>query len=263
MLVEKKFIYIALPRCASTAFYYSCLVQNINVEHLQEDWTKSNSAHDFSKVPIDDIMNYIEHGHERVTEYRKKYGEKYPVISVKRDNHDRFYSLFKHVIFDLKRVGAEDLYHHFRNLTLDELFFFTKDDVSTKAKRWDIINEYLLSKKFIKKPVSISLTSPGNFSNSELVKKETQGYLINIIDILLTPQSYWHNHDPDIIWFDIKNLREMEIWISNRIGREFKMMSANSSKDIECSIKMDGNFVQKYDDIYGQYDSPKFEKTLI
>ena len=36
MLVDNKFFYISLPRCASTAFQISCVKQNINIQHVRD-----------------------------------------------------------------------------------------------------------------------------------------------------------------------------------------------------------------------------------
>jgi len=88
-------------------------------------------------------------------------------------------------------------------------------------------------------------------------------YIVNIIDILLTPASYWHGNDPDIIWFDFDELDKMEDWVSQKIGKEFKIVKANSSQNIDCLLKIDGEFVKKYDDIYEEYDFFKSIKSII
>ena len=88
-------------------------------------------------------------------------------------------------------------------------------------------------------------------------------YIVNVINILITPSSYWHNHDKDIIWFDIKELNLMEKWVSDKIGKEFKLKQVNSSQHIECSLKLNQNFKERYNSVYDFYDTPKTNKTLI
>ena len=253
MLVDNKFIYVNLPRCGSTSFHYSCIIHDLDIKNLIDEWNDINTRIDFKNIDEKNIMNLIGHGHERLPDLRKKFGTEYPVIAVKRDRHETFYSLFKHVIFDLKRAGAIEAYEYFKNIEVDELFFYKTEDIITQEKRLNVINEFLLDNGLIKKRAVTS-------KNMTLYSEE---YIVNIIDILITPFSYWHNHDNDIIWFDIKNLSFMEEWVSNKINKPFKIKHVNSSQHIECNVKFNDEFIKKYDKIYNYYDLPKSNKTLI
>lgn len=255
MLVDNKFIYIAIPRCASTAFYYSCLIQNVDVKHTTNEWVNHNSKIDFKNVPTKDLMNYIEHGHEKLNELEDKFGKKYPIISVRRDRYSRFYSLYKHMLFDLKRVGADSIYEHFKGLSTKELFFFSTKDIETKKSRWDLINEYLLKNKLINNKI--------NNNQTDIWKFHDGGYVINIIDIFITPQSFWHNNDSRIIWFEFGEFDKMENWISNTLNMDFKMYNVNSSSHMDSNIIMDDIFIEHYDSVYNFYDFPKLKNTLI
>lgn len=264
MLVENKFIFISIPRCASTAFYYSCLLQNINVSHLFNAWKNHNMNIDFKSINKKEIMNYIAHGHEPINEQIIKYGKDLPIISVKRDRHQRFYSLFKHVLFDLKRIGEYEVYDHFIKMNVDELFFFTSKDLITQSSRYDIINDYLLKNKLIDKKAI--LTEEYKMKDNFLFTRNSENkinYLVNIFDILLTPISFYHNHMKNITWFNFGDFGEMELWISDMIGKPFKMESANSSNYMECEIKMDDLFISRYNDIFDYYDLPKKQTTLL
>ena len=44
-----------------------------------------------------------------------------------------------------------------------------------------------------------------------------------MIDILLTPLSFWTNNDPNIIWFDIKEMEKLENWVSTTLNKPFKI----------------------------------------
>lgn len=240
MLVDNKFIYIALPRCASTAFYYSCLVQNINVKHTTNNWVNHNSKIDFKNVPTKELMNYIEHGHEKLSDLENKFGKGYPIISVRRDRYSRFYSLYKHMLFDLKRIDADSVYNHFKVISTKDLFFFNTKDLETKNSRWNLINNYLVQY---------------GLNNDD--------YIINIIDIFITPQSFWHNNDSRIIWFEFGEFDKMENWISNTLNMDFKMYNVNSSSHMDSNIIMDDTFIEHYDSVYNFYDFPKLKNTLI
>ncbi len=253
MLIEDKFIYVSLPRRGSTSFHYSCILNGLDIKTLNYENILKNSKIDFKSINEDEIMSHIQHGHEPLTDLQKKFGFDYPVISVKRDRYETFYSLYKHVIFDLKRAGANEVYEHFKNVNLDDLFFFKTEDLLTRKTRWDVINDYLLDKKLIKVRREI-------IPHFTLYSEE---YVINIIDILITPAIYWHNNNPNIIWFDMNNLAEMSKWVSDIIQKPFELKNVNSSKHIPCDLKLDENFIKKYNGIYDYYDLPKNEKTLI
>ncbi len=253
MLVDNKFIYIALPRTASTAFYYTCLINNIDVKHTDSIWNTINSKIDFNNIEKSDLMNFIGHGHERLVDLKDVFGNDYPIIAIKRNRHEKFYSFFKHALFDFKRVGANNLYEYFKNMdNLNSLFFFTKDDIVSKKSRWDCISKYLLYNGLINDIPSISNVS-----------SDIDSYCVNILDILITPTIYWHGNDKNIIWFDFDKLYEFENWVSDRLGKDFKIQHVNSSKNIDCNIPLNSSFVERYNYIYDYYDIQKEEKTLI
>ena len=81
--------------------------------------------------------------------------------------------------------------------------------------------------------------------------------------ILFTPISEYHNHDPNIIWFDFNEMDKFENWVSNKLEKPFTLHSANSSKHMESKILLNDDFIKKYNTIYDYYDYPKLQKTLI
>jgi len=253
MLIDDKFIYVSLPRRGSTSFHYSCILSNFNIKTLDTNWSDSNSKIDFTSINESDIMNYITHGHEPLTELYKKFGMAYPVIAVKRDRYDAFYSLYKHLLFDLKRAGFIKVFEHFKNINSDGLFFYKSEDLLNKKIRWDIINNYLLENNLINRKYDIPI-------NLNLYSEE---YIINIIDILITPASYWHNNDNKIIWFDIDNMNEISKWVSDITKKPFELKKVNSSKHMDTNLILDNLFIEKYDKIYNYYDLPKSINTLI
>lgn len=257
MLIDNKFIYLSLPRRGSTSFHYSCILHGLEIQTLNK-WNYVNSNVDFTTIDENLIMDYIMHGHDTLIELGNTFGFGYPVISVKRDRHETFYSLYKHLLFEFKRIGANDFYEYFKNITLDDLFFYNSEELLTKKYRWDIISEYLISKNLLSNPVKIPIGIKG-----EPIKINIQEYIMNVIDLLISPASYWHNNDPNIIWFDINNLKDMEEWVSNMIQKPFVLQNVNSSKHMESKLELDSDFIEKYNSIYDFYDLPKSVKTLI
>jgi len=72
MLVDNKFIYLSLPRCASTSFYISCLRNNIEVKHADETmFDKWNSNIDLS-LDNETLADLLVHSHEKITDLKTK-----------------------------------------------------------------------------------------------------------------------------------------------------------------------------------------------
>jgi hypothetical protein len=263
MLIDNKFIYLSLPRCASTAFYYTCILNDIKVEHTTKMWSNNNSKVDFKSIDEFDIMNHIQHGHETIIDLQNKFGIKYPTIAVKRERHERFYSLYKHTLFDFKRVGLNNFYDVFSKLSLNELFFFTKDDVLTQKTRWNAISNKLFELNLIDKKIELSDKTALKTFTDGYWKSNINEYAINVLDILITPLSFWTNNNNNIIWFEFNDFSKINEWVSDKLNKSFTLQSINSSKHINCNINLDLNFIKKYDDIYDYYDLPKSTKTLI
>ena len=245
MLIDNKFLYISLPRCGSTSFHYSCILSGLDIKSLDNHVDFYNSKIDFNSINESDIMSFIEHGHTPLIELQKKFGYDLPVVAIHRDKHKRFYSLYQHIIFELDRIGLKELSYKFSNFNLDELFFFNKLDIMSKQTRYHIIDTHLLK------------VLP------ELANSESYQYVINIIDILLTPISHWHHHNKNIIWFNIDEIQKLEEWVSNITNINFKLKHVNSSSFIETHIKLDSEFILRYDSIYEHYESPKSNKSII
>ena len=58
MLIENKFIYLSLPRCASSSFLSSCMNQNLKVQHFNKGYDIETQN---KKYNVDiDLINLIE-----------------------------------------------------------------------------------------------------------------------------------------------------------------------------------------------------------
>lgn len=255
MLIDNKFLYISLPRCGSTSFHYSCLLNGLSVQMVHDIWKESNSKINFTNINESEIMNVIGHGHEALTDLKEKFGNHLPVIAVNRDRHESFFSLYKHVIFDLKRTGWPVISDWLSNIELEDLFFYESKDLTTIEKRRDVINNYLIKNGFITTPISQYITSSNYIT--------PQSYLINILDILITPKSIWHNNDKEIIWFNMDEMGKMEEWVSDVTDRSFKLKHVNSSSYVTTKLQLNDEFKKKYNSIYDYYDLPKERKTII
>lgn len=241
MLVDKKFYYVSLPRCGSTSFHYSCLRQDIPIQTLSEEVDLEYQSINLNDFTNEELASKHSHRHETLVSLQEKFGDEYPIIAVKRNTHDTFISLWKHVLFQVKMHYGETLYEKFSKFTIDDVLFFAPDAISIDFKEMEKLAAEFLERNNI----------------------EWKWYLANIMITLYTPKSFWHANDKNIIWFDFDKLNEMEEWISTKLERTFKLENFNSSKHIETEIKLDNYFKNRYNSIYDIHDIRKSNKTLI
>lgn len=241
MLVDKKFYYISLPRCGSTSFHYACLRQCIPIQTLSEEDDLQYQSININDFTNEEISAKYKHRHERLIELQERFGEEYPIIAVRRDRHETFISLWKHIIDQVRLIYGQDLYEKFSKFTIDDIFFFEPSSL-----RIDYSEMEKLAAEFLKR---------NNI--------EWKWYLSNMMIILYTPKSLWHGNNKNIIWFDFDKLNEMEKWISSKLERPFKLENFNTSKHIESNIKLDNYFKNRYNSIYDIHDIRKSKKTLV
>jgi hypothetical protein len=244
MLVDNKFLYISLPRCASTAFQISCIKNNINIQHARGFIDNIISSTN-TLLDIQTLKDNTPHYHESCSELFDKFGNNYEIISVKRDRHMRFISCWEHVIHELEIKNEYDIANILKELDENDILYYTSNDIV------DIDSMNLIVTSFIKK---YSIEPKTDFAKL---------YLPTMLGIQFNAISEWHEHNPNIIWFDFDKLYELEEWVSNKLGNPFKLERLNSSKHIECNLKRTDNFIKKYNKIYDSYDFRKEKKTLI
>ena len=242
MLVDNKFIYLSLPRCASTSFYITCLKNNLDISHHDEPlFGKWNINLDLT-LDNETIADKIVHAHERITDLRKKFGYQYDIISVRRNRYERFISLWKHVIDLVNDRYPSNVTDILKGIKLENLFFYKKEDLISDTTKMEVLNKF--------------------FNDNGLIKYQ-DWYMMTMIYILINPTSHWHNNDSSIIWFEFDKMYELEDWVSNKLNKEFKLEKSNGSQHFECNIEMNQEFMETYDSIYNFYDYPKQIKTLL
>jgi hypothetical protein len=241
MLIDDKFIYLSLPRCASTSFFISCLRNNLNVRHSNSTQNENYNHIELLSISNIDLIYQINHFHETIGSLKNSFGEDYEIISVKRNRHERFVSYFNHCIGELYRKNVMDLYSIFLELDVDDLLFYNTNDI--------------LGKSNIIRLIDIFLNRIGY-----------KGDILSITPLLMpmfAPLSTYHNHNPNIIWFDFDDLTKLEDWVSVKTSKEFKLNLFGSSKEYQSKINVDEYFIEKYNKIYDYYDIVKKQNTLL
>jgi hypothetical protein len=245
MLVENKFIYISLPRCASTSFMASCVEQKLQIKHFDDRFDIESQIKkyriDLNKIQYNNFDITFEHGHEPVSLLKEKYGDNYDVISVRRNKYERFVSLWNHL---LKMLYINNHTHSFKKclyFNVDDILFYNTNDIQSNVS--------------VKENVEIFIEKHKLFDISEKYKE--------LFYVLLNPCARWHQHNSDIIWFDFEELYKLEDWVSNKLNIDFKLNHINSSKNFESNLILNDEFKEKYDSIYLPYDEIKSVKTLF
>jgi hypothetical protein len=221
----------------------TCLKNKIPLEHLNPNHDNQlNNIIDWEKMNNEELADSLVHAHEPLYKLQEKFGVNNQIISIRRNKYDRFLSLWKHIIDELHRVGKLDIADIFSKLTTNDIFDnITPNDIYNSENRYKVIDDFL--------------------TKLEILKEES--YTKNMLDILFTPVVELTNNDPNIIWFDINNLGELENWVSKKLNREFKMEKINSSKHFNSVIEINDDFKEKYDNLYREFEERKTNKTII
>jgi hypothetical protein len=237
MLVDNKFIYLSLPRCASTSFHISCVKNNLDIKFAKS--SENNQQYDLL-LSNEDLIKKMTHIHERINELDIAFGNRYEIISVNRDRHERFLSLWKFFIKESKTYGNE-VHQIVKSLTIEDILWFDVSQLD-KTRIQNTIDTFLIKHNLINK---------------------VDDFFKNLLFILWQPTSLWHNNDKRIIWFDFNKIDELETWVSNKINKPFKLEHTNSSKNIKTNLILNDNFIKIYNNKYDRFDLQKNNKTFI
>ena len=242
MLVDNKFIYLSLPRCASTSFYITCLRNNLDTKSFNQlEYDKHRDRIDLN-LNNEILADFVIHSHERLSDLITKFGNDYDVIAVNRDRHIRFISSWKHLIDLTDMQYNPNLSKILKNLSSNDILYYKSEDLISNNSQIELITEFAKINGFY---------------------EYLDEYLITMLGIVIKPVSWWHNHNSNVKWFDFNNLTELEEWVSDKLSKPFKLEKSNSSKHFKTNLVLNDEFINKYNSIYDYYDLPKKEKTLI
>jgi len=164
------------------------------------------------------------------------------MIAIRRNKYDRFISVWKHLIDMIHMDYGKKYSDILKNLNATDILYYKDSDII------DTNSLYKMNDEFVKR---IGL--------NEIYDE----YIKNMFVITFRPLSYWHNYDPTIKWFEFGKFDELEEWVSNKIGKPFKMEKSNGSQHFDCNLKLNDEFITRYNSIYDIYDIVKSNKTLL
>jgi hypothetical protein len=220
MLVGNKFLFLKIPRTATTSFERSCFLANIEV-----------------KYPTSEILSQkraslgqpsIRHSHEPVWKIREVFGQTYPIVAVRRDDLDRFISAWKFAIKDLEGVDEEaaSILSEVGNSTFIEAWIETIGYSS-------YLDEPENLEKFIKRLVGRPIKYSINF------------YFI--ISSTMSGPSRWHENDPSILYFDFSNLAGLEKYVKDTVDPSFQLIISNHTRSQRSNLTPSEDLREFYD----------------
>jgi hypothetical protein len=216
MLINKDFVFLPIPKNASTSIVYSVMKWGIDV--------------DFGSVHINKVMsNQVKsdsefwHPHYVIDFLKKKFPNK-EIIGIKRNSTDRFISALKYMIirckkeninlkYDFETLSENNIIEIFSNLFLELNSFL--NPIQYNEMEAKLLDSNI--KNIIKKYLSDDYM---NFNSM---------YLLNF-----TSQYFWGLNNCDII-IDIKNLNEFESHIK-KFKSTFNLIKSNTSDKVDLKI---------------------------
>jgi hypothetical protein len=178
-----------------------------------------------------------------------KFGEDKKIISIKRDDKERWISnwkqLLKQFINNKEMFGYKSFenYKILQSLTPKDILTYNIDgfehEYSQEKLRDFIKNEYINT---------FGLKNINEFKNN----KDLFDIICGNLEAIIRPQLYYHQDASDIIWFDFNNLKELEKWVSNELNKKFNLIHRNHSIAIECNVQNDEDFKYHYDKVYSK-----------
>lgn len=229
MLVNDKFIFIEIPRCASTSFVETCLHSGIKIKNIK--------SYGYETL-IENGLRF----HTDSNSLQEHFGYHYPIIAIKRDKVASFISFWKHTIKVINEFGFPEVSNAMSKMLWQDIFFFETDD-------YDFFNNGDLI-KFTKTLI-------------ERIHPSASKIPLIFFSQLFLPKEWFHRNNPNIQWFDFNNLSELEKWVSKILNKDFKLLKTNESNDVECNLIIDDTFVNKYNELYSKYQNIKTQKSLL
>jgi len=252
MLVENKFLFISLPRSASTAFEESCILHRFDIKHANSrfDFIYENDKvyEKYQKIEIDTNKfgkeNIIYHPHERLIHLLTTFGYDYPIVAIKRNKFHRFVSQFSKVLELLYQQKDFISYDILSKINNKELFCF--DPKLILEEKYETIAQIVIDTLKLNK-------------NNLL--------LIGLLLLLFRPMYYWHGNNDKIIWFNLEDnesMHDLQNWVSDITKKNFTLHKSNEiKKPIVYTIKVNNEFRWLFDNYYAQTENQKNLKTII
>ena len=233
MLIENKFVFVAIPKCATMSFEDACLKNNFIIDY---------SPYELYNRGMLNGIKPNKHVHIPVTILREIHGHKYPFVTLTREEISRFVSAWKHILKIIKYTDI-DFYNILKNVGNDEFCHH--------------FGKHLKNLKLTTNSVTLFLNE---FSN----KKKHEKHVTDVFISVFTPMVEWTNNDTTLIKFSFENeIPLFEKWVSETCGVDFKLSHINDTNEIETKLIKDDFLINFHQTILNPTSQYKREFSLI
>lgn len=233
MLVDNKFIFISIPRCATVSFERTCIDNKLELDF---------NPHMLATKQLKNKGKAKYHSHTQYSTYKELYGDRYPIITINRNPVDRFISGWKYVLLEAQKIDRT-LYDRLTNLSNEEfMFYFLKYFENLK----------------------ITDTNVQQFFNQFVQGFKLNRNLLVKFKTILVDNSHWTENADEIIYFNFENeLPELEKWVSEKCNINFKLLHINDTKKVDLTLIKNQRFIDFYNNELFPTTIKKTEKSLI
>jgi len=181
----------------------------------------------------------LRHSHEPVSVIREVFGHSYPIVAVKRDDLSRFISAWKYCIKNLQDVDPEAAQ------------LLTEVDNKTFIEAWINILGYSAQLNEVEKITAFV---------THLVGRPIPFHLnfYSIFSQTLSGPSRWHEHNPDIIYFDFNKLESLERYVKETLDNSFELIISNHTKAQVCNLTP----TDELKEFYLKWVDPKYKESI-
>ena len=234
MLVDNKFLFLKIPRTATVAFERSCFLAGLSINYPADNILAQRQA--------DKGLEPRRHAHQTISKLREHFGYNYPVIAIERSPLERFLSAWKYVI---KFVSEEHPEAAKALSKVDNKSFIDawQTEIGYNFNLQDIDKCSNFFKKVIKGGIPYSKNTYMIFTS------------------VMTSPVRWHENDPTILYFSIKDNLKLEQYVRDLTGKPFEFIITNHTKTINTNLYIDSVL----EDFYFTLVEPslKDNRTLI
>ena len=231
MLIENQFVYLPIPKNASTSIIYSILHWRFNVDFGDTE---------LNKFMYDQLDSNKPFGHTHNTyEYYKNIFPNKKTIGIYRPSEDRFISALKYMVLMCKENGVELKYNFEKLNDVEIIKIFSKIFFELDSIKEPTINNNIELKQYSE-----------NINN--LIKRNITNDYLNFNKMHLNnfrSQYFWGLNKCDTI-INMSELNEFTN-IIKKIKPNFNLIKMNKSNDILLNIKKSDkiiDFVNKHID---------------
>lgn len=237
MLVGNSFLFLAIPRAASTSFERSCMYSYVPIDYYKD------------KIANEQFRNRIIpklHIHRKLFRIRELYGKSYETIAIKRDSIARFISAWKFII---KKVSQVDKSYGeiLSNMNFNDFELYWNNHFDTAR---DLFDKDKCTSFFIE------------ILGADIIANSKYSDIFPILAQTFQPESFWHENDANIKWFQFgSSWKELETYVSDMTGKRFEMVMSNHTVSTHSNMKVTDNLLEFY---HSKIDvKQKIKRSLI